>query len=328
MKKNQARGYVLERILSKLLQINGYEVVVDSRDTGITKLGNGFNIQGRGGIHQFDSLGTFQITAPFTYPIRLFLEAKFHAEPIGIDNVRMGIGILHDINTNYMTLNLCGKKLLEQRYNYNYVIFSTAGFSSTAQRLALAHKIQLVDISSSRFDRIKDRVVDITDRIFGTREEIRSEEFWRCLNSSSHFREQLRGLNHLYIASANTPQVIVLVADDDQAFRESLLANPHQEVIITWDDSEDEGERNLWHIRPANNTNEYCLSFQLSPEMARYIFGDMRLMYDRALNAKQRYFDRLTFIAYLGDSVSEPTLCTLKYNAQLTKRYVKNLNRE
>lgn len=328
MKKNQARGYVLERILSKLLQINGYEVVVDSRDTGITKLGNGFNIQGRGGVHQFDSLGTFRITAPFTYPIRVFLEAKFYNKPIGVDKVRMGIGILHDINTNYSTVHLPKEKLLVQRYNYNYVIFSTAGFSSAAQRLALAHKIQLVDISSSRFDRIKDRVVEITDRIFDTREEIRSEEFWRYLNSSIHFREQLRGLNHLYIASANTPQVIVLVADDDQAFRDSLLANPHQEVIITWVDSEDEGERNLWQIRPANNTNEYCLSFQLSPEMARYIFGDMRLSYERALNAKQRYFDRLTFIAYLGDSVSEPTLCTLKYNAQLTKRYVNNSNRE
>ena len=99
MKKSQAKGYLLEIVLAKLLKVNGYDLVTSS-DNEIRFLGrNGLNVKGRGGYHQFDSLGTFRITPPFVYPIRLFLEAKFYTNnKVGIDRVRMGIGILQDVN--------------------------------------------------------------------------------------------------------------------------------------------------------------------------------------------------------------------------------------
>ena len=78
------------------------------------------------------------------YPLRLFIEAKFYtSERIGIDKVRMGVGILEDVNTNYSTVDVEDEQLVVSRYNYHYAIFSSTGFTEDAQRYAIAHKIQL-----------------------------------------------------------------------------------------------------------------------------------------------------------------------------------------
>ena len=54
MKKSQAKGYLLEIVLAKLLKVNGYDLVT-STDNEIENLPrNGLNVKGRGGYHQFD----------------------------------------------------------------------------------------------------------------------------------------------------------------------------------------------------------------------------------------------------------------------------------
>ena len=112
MKKSQAKGYLLEIVLAKLLKVNGYDLVTSTDNEIVNLPRNGLNIKGRGAYHQFDSLGTFRITPPFTHPIRLFLEAKFYtSNRVGIDRVRMGIGILQDVNTNYSTVTMKNKEL-------------------------------------------------------------------------------------------------------------------------------------------------------------------------------------------------------------------------
>ena len=108
MNKEQAKGYLLEIVLSKLIEVNGYEVINEQnfknfnigREGEIKKLRNGLNVKGRGGYHQFDTLGTFKVTPPFVYPLRLFVEAKFYSpgRQVGIDRVRVGVGILNDVN--------------------------------------------------------------------------------------------------------------------------------------------------------------------------------------------------------------------------------------
>lgn len=124
MKKSQAKGYLLEIVLAKLLKVNGYDLVTSTDNEIVNLPRNGLNVKGRGGYHQFDSLGTFRITPPFVYPIRLFLEAKFYTNnKVGIDRVRMGIGILQDVNTNYSTVEMTSEELKLPKYNYNYAIF-------------------------------------------------------------------------------------------------------------------------------------------------------------------------------------------------------------
>jgi len=69
MNKQQAKGYLLEIVLSKLIEVNGYEVITEwnipyepelpPEEQEIRNQSNGLNIKGRGGYHQFDTLGTF-----------------------------------------------------------------------------------------------------------------------------------------------------------------------------------------------------------------------------------------------------------------------------
>lgn len=352
MKKSQAKGYLLEIVLAKLLKVNGYDLVTSS-DNEIRFLGrNGLNVKGRGGYHQFDSLGTFRITPPFVYPIRLFLEAKFYTNnKVGIDRVRMGIGILQDVNTNYSTVTMKDEELKLPKYNYNYAIFSTSGFTGDAQRLALAHKIRLIDLSSGYYSWITFFINQIVDRLFAyysnNGDDISSDIFndfkekfsswinnlrgnqldrWFDLNIQqsvvNEFVNQMQNVRSIYIASTKSSQIIALVPDDDEDFRESLRGNPHQEVTITWN----ENENDVWIVRPDENYAQYRLTFQLPAIIRDYIFNNSVNQYESAYDEKRRSFGMLSFIAYLDGE--NPTLCTLKFNEEETKRRVDRYNNQ
>lgn len=166
MKKSQARGYLLEIVLSKLIEINGYDVIRVADNDEIVSKGNGLNVRGRGGFHQFDTLGEFKITPPFVYPLRLFVEAKFYdSNKVGIDRVRMAVGILEDVNTNCSTVEMNEEELSIEKYQYHYAIFSTSGFTKDAQRFAIAHKIHLIDLSGGEYKKIIDLIKQIVDAL-------------------------------------------------------------------------------------------------------------------------------------------------------------------
>ena len=355
MKKSQAKGYLLEIVLAKLLKVNGYDLVTstdneDNEDNEIVNLPrNGLNIKGRGAYHQFDSLGTFRITPPFTHPIRLFLEAKFYtSNKVGIDRVRMGIGILQDVNTNYSTVKMTNEKLKLPKYNYNYAIFSTSGFTGDAQRLALAHKIKLIDLSSGYYSWIRDFINQIVDRLFSrNNDDISSrffndfkEDFSRWINNLNYnqldrwfdfdyqlsvvneFVNQMQNVRSIYIASTKSSQIIALIPDNDDEFRNSLLRNPHQEVTITWN----ENENDVWIVRPTRNYVQYRLTFQLPTVVRDYIFNNSVNQYESAYDEKRRSFGMLSFIAYLEGE--NPTLCTLKFNEEETRILVDCYNQQ
>ena len=355
MKKSQAKGYLLEIVLAKLLKVNGYDLVTstDNEDNEIVDLPrNGLNIKGRGAYHQFDSLGTFRITPPFVYPIRLFLEAKFYTNnKVGIDRIRMGIGILQDVNTNYSTVDMTSQELKLPKYNYNYALFSTSGFTDDAQRLAIAHKVYLMDLSSGYYSWIRDFINQVVDKLFAdhniTDDHISSDIFndykknfsreinnlrdnqldrWIVFENQrsvvDEFVNQMQNAGSMYIASTKSTQIIALIPNDDEKFRKSLRRNPHQEVTITWNET----ERNVWVINPTeyDNDTNYELTFQLPFVIREYIFNNSVNQYKSAYDEKGRSFGMLSFIAYL-DGIN-PTLCTLKFNEEETKCRVERYN--
>lgn len=344
MKKSQAKGYLLEIVLAKLLKVNGYDLVTSSDNEIRILERNGLNVKGRGGYHQFDSLGTFRITPPFVYPIRLFLEAKFYASnKVGIDRVRMGIGILQDVNTNYSTVEMTSQELKLPKYHYNYALFSTSGFTDDAQRLAIAHKIYLMDLSSGYYSWIRDFINQIVDRLFSIHNISRDisgyifnnfkEDFSRWIDSLNYdqldrwiyfdnrqivyeFVDKLQNVGSIYIASTKSSQIIALIPNDDEKFRDSLRRNPHQEVTITWN----ENENDVWLIRPTRDYEQYELTFQLPSVIRDYIFNNSANQYENAYNEKNRSFGVLSFIAYIDGE--NPTLCTLKFNERATRDLV------
>ena len=249
MTKSQAKGYLLELVLSKLLEINGYDVITVPNGNEIISKQNGLNIKGRGGFHQFDTLGKFKITPPFMYPLRLFVEAKFYNSKVGIDKVRMGVGILEDININYSTIDMTEKELAKERYQYQYAIFSTSGFTENAQRFAIAYKIHLIDLTGNEYDKIKCLITDIVEEFFKLNDNkidfsLFKEQFFKiirgeieCVEIKKIFNVEEKRIsdlkayikNHfLYIATINNQYSIALLSN--LSFNESLEKKPHQNI--------------------------------------------------------------------------------------------------
>lgn len=167
MRMSQFKGYLLEDVVAYLLKQNGFELLshrsVSNRENfdgsrEFEYFGNGYNIQGRGGKHQFDTIGTFKWNIPFLNPIRLFVEAKFNKKPIGIEIVRNGIALINDVNQNLNTISMNNNELSLPKYNYQYVIFSASGFTNPAITMALAHNIILVDLNGNNYKFILNKI--------------------------------------------------------------------------------------------------------------------------------------------------------------------------
>jgi hypothetical protein len=144
-------GYVLEDILTAMLQDHGYRPLVskDQDPDALDRAGNGLVVKGRGASHQADALGELLFAIPFSLPVRLFVEAKCKRETTGIADVRNAMGVLSDVNERYSAE---GKYQLPlRRHHYRYTLFSTSGFAPDAQQFALAHQISLVDLRGPAF---------------------------------------------------------------------------------------------------------------------------------------------------------------------------------
>src|SRR5690606_10296532 len=117
------KGYLLEEAIAYLIKGTGYNLLVDrSQDpTELRNRGNGLIVVGRGGEHQADVLGQLLWIPAFTYPIRLFVEAKCRTAKTGIDVIRNAVGILDDINQNFSSIG--NPRKLVKRYSYNFAIF-------------------------------------------------------------------------------------------------------------------------------------------------------------------------------------------------------------
>lgn len=349
MNKQQAKGYLLEIVLSKLIEVNGYEIITENNipyehgvphgEEEIVSKHNGLNVRGRGGYHQFDTLGTFKITPPFVYPLRLFVEAKCYASiKVGIDRVRMGVGILNDINTNYATVGLNTEQLSIKRYQYHYAIFSTSGFSKPAQRYAIAHKIHLIDLSSDVYkdiinliEQIVDKLMDnsdIDDSVFNSFKMLFSEfihdgvgyhrGIYYCryeylfdvdlINLIMVLKNNIEN-QFIYLATINSVHMIPLLANYE--FNKLLKSNPHQQVSIHFN-SEKPDE---WIIVPIVNNNEMhrlSIRFTLPELLLQYIHQDA----EKAMIVKEKMIGKIAFIAYL-DNIN-PTFCTLSFDKAAT----------
>ena len=328
MKKTQARGYLLEIVVSKLIEINGYDVINVADNDEIVKRSNGLNVRGRGGYHQFDTLGRFRITPPFAYPLRLFVEAKFYDSRVGIEKVRMGVGVLEDVNTNYSTVKMNLEELSVEKYQYHYAIFSTSGFTEDAQRFAIAHKISLIDLSGDEYRNIVDLIRRIVEKLFSCfstgDDRIQKEEFslfkdyfskvirGENIDMNPEYDDELQNLLYdlkwnidgrfIYLATANSPHIIPLFSDE--YFNELLRGNPHQDIFITREDN----HPNTWSIE-SRHDQKLRIQLTLPDTLLEYMITDKNYMGDKAMAIKGARISRIVFIAYLDGR--NPTLCTL-----------------
>ena len=97
-KAAQIRGMLLEEVLLFLLKISGYRTIetIEPNDSTLGLSAAGLEVKGRGANHQIDAIADFEITPPFTYPLRLLVEAKCYKNngTVGIEIVRNALGVL------------------------------------------------------------------------------------------------------------------------------------------------------------------------------------------------------------------------------------------
>ena len=156
--RDSLRGYILEEVLAYLISRAGYRLLVhpDQDPDNLTRRGNGLGVKGRGSDHQVDVLGELRWIPAFTFPLRLFVEAKFRDRRTGIDAVSNAVGVLLDVNQRNLIERDVGK--FPRYYRYEYALFSTSGFSSRAIDMAITHQISLIDLSGEEFSDLKSEI--------------------------------------------------------------------------------------------------------------------------------------------------------------------------
>lgn len=147
-----ARGAILEELVLYLLTKVGYRTIQADIAEGTRDGHSGLEVKGRGAWHQVDALAAFDRTPAFMYPLRVMVEAKCYSvgNTVGIEVVRNAVGVLKDISENYFIFRSPKTNETEvhvPRFNYHAAIFSTSGYSSAAQRYAIAHQVFLIQYS-------------------------------------------------------------------------------------------------------------------------------------------------------------------------------------
>lgn len=151
-KRAQLKGYLFEVLILELLRKNGFDVVDADNEPNnrIREKRKGFiEFRGRGSWHQIDCPCDYVYQLPFTYPLRLLGEVKFHKNAISKAYIREYIGILKDINENYYSDDGNDISNYYQRRMEFGVFFSANGFQVEAEKLAYAHGIKTISYKNN-----------------------------------------------------------------------------------------------------------------------------------------------------------------------------------
>lgn len=346
------KGYLLEEVLAYLIRNAGYRLLVhpsqDPRE--LRARANGLVVVGRGGMHQADVLGQLHWVPAFTFPIRLFVEAKFRRQRTQIRDVRNAIGIVEDLNQNYSASpSPYGPTL--QRFSYRYALFSTSGFSTEASNLALAHQISLIDLSGPDFGALRSLVEQLAalavDRDEWTSHEVRNLRAYirrqlgtwpqdvpltdRLVLAERQFNvaqfddvllSGVRELQELFVAMAKGPFLLILRPDQPERFLQRLQERRTDRVVIRW--RRGPGLRPQWTIRPADEPQAYSLAFGLPPPLEEWIFGDEDVAAARALNVKDVALSDITIYRYVN---GRDELYRLVYDAEAMREVLASTRR-
>ena len=315
------RGYLLEEALAFLIRDSGYKLILHSgNDPTLDYAGNGLRVRGRGAYHQADVLGELNWIPAFTFPTRLFVEAKAYRKGnVSVAPVRNAMGVLADIRENKSTVS--GSGLNPFQYNYFYALFSTTGFSEDAARLALAHQISLVDLSQIGLQGLIDALIESAEAIVAAVDE---QDFPRG-GFVKAVREYLRGrlgtvppplqldlglsqevieaiepvvastldLGEVFVATADGPFMLILKARDPRRFLVYARRTAKHQVEINWSMRRDNGL--TWTISPIDGGAEaYQLSFRLPQIIADWITARDGGRVANALAAKEQFLSSIT----------------------------------
>ena len=134
MKEHQAREYIFEEKVKKLLQDNNYISIVEDE------------VPGRSGYHDIHAYGKLNISSAFSYPTRIVCQYKYYAKNrVELMHIRDFGGIMADISErNYAVKGDVGN--ISDRFQYAGCFFSATAFTREAQEYAWAHDIFMISL--------------------------------------------------------------------------------------------------------------------------------------------------------------------------------------
>lgn len=351
--RDALRGYILEEVLAHLVSGAGYRLLVhpDQDPDNLIRRGNGLGVIGRGSDHQADVLGELLWIPAFTFPLRLFVEAKFRDSRTGISAVSSAVGVLLDINQRNLIERDVGK--FPRYYRYEYALFSTYGFSSPAIDMAIAHQISLIDLSGDEFSDLRNEVTRSAEALIHSHEEhyelhgVETPQRGRFVSSVrnalrmelrtwpadvlpideqrveinnhalSHAIEVARRYRELFVAMSDGPLMLLLKERTPGEFIKYADRHRRHAVEIHWSKRENQGQ--TWTITPSDDMEAYELTFRLPDKLADWIFIRPDFARQRALKIKQSYFSNITIHRHIGD---EDYLYRLQYvSGELAERW-------
>jgi hypothetical protein len=341
------RGYLLEETLAWLLRSSAYDLLVsaDQDPAELVANGNELRVRGRGTTHQVDVLGQFAYTPAFSLPVRLFLEAKFHARPCRIDEVRNALGVIEDVNQNYTTDPDSSRP--RRRFQYCYSLFSTSGFSDDAQDFAIAHQISLIDLSGESFEGLRMAVYTAAHElreaarehrvrafpltwtrrtlrlILGTADQIQVPEVSSnapvFLSQAEASLGRLANALHkhaaveLLLGFPTAPFIVTLATENRQSFMRYAALHPSHRVHLR---RRGQGDHAEWSITPYEEPGIYDLHFVLPRRLESWISENETYRRLRTSTIKSDFLSAI-MIYYLDDGIRA---CQLYYEPGQLRR--------
>jgi hypothetical protein len=316
------RGYLLEESLAWLLRFTGYELLVHASEdpNELVMTGDTLLVRGRGARHQVDVLGEFPFTPAFSMPVRLFLEAKYHQQPCGLDLVRNAHGVVYDVNENFMAQPGSRPR---QRYRYCYALFSASGFTAEAQKYALAHQISLVDLSGASFEWLLGAVGStawtlaqgndvprpfpvtwLRMRLRQLLETAPPNLLPQAPQPEIRFRQRAEPVIEQFVASLHhhsqselllgfpsAPFVLALAAPDHERFVSFAESMPDHAVRLRRVGS---GRAAEWSVSPQTDGQAYELTFRLPEHIEDWISDNAGKERPRTAEVKQQFLAVIT----------------------------------
>lgn len=155
MKEHQAREYIFEEKVKKLLQDSGYISIVEKE------------VEGNSIFHDIYNYGLLNIPNAFGFPVRMICQYKFYAKnKVELAHIRDFYGILCDINENRFSKKGDNSNIYANVGCY----FSATGFTRAAQEYAWSHNIFLV--SFEKIDVFKPILENINEFVTGLSEVV------------------------------------------------------------------------------------------------------------------------------------------------------------
>jgi len=313
------KGLILEEVLLNLLKEAGYSTVTKVNGDKTLAMGrSGIEVKGRGWNHQIDAIADFIMSPPFSYPIRLLLEAKFYSSKVGIDIIRNAVGVLKDVDEYWVSNNR--DKISKPRFNYQYAVFTSSSFTNPAQRYAFAQDIYLIQLENNKYllpliNSIKDLTyqdfngtsndsinIDLTEFRKKLRKSLKEEnsmEFIRYIENKNFIPLKF---NNLYDSSTSLSSSFlgmigqrfpIFLTPSPNFNIESLIRNPI--IRICWDEE-------YWYIVKNNancnylSENDILFSFDLPKELFELYADNNMLTQNRALSLKEEHMSSIQIV--------------------------------